>query len=77
MNARTFVVVAALSGDRRALVSSLVLGERGEVSHELDDAFRIAGVTHVLSVSGLHLAIAAFFFYVGLRRLLVRIDISF
>jgi competence protein ComEC len=64
---------ARLDGDRAALVSSLVLGDRGDVSRPLDDAFRVAGVSHVLSVSGLHLAIAAFLFYVGLRRLLVRV----
>src|SRR5205823_2138914 len=66
-------VTARLDGDRRALVASLVLGDRGEVSRALDDAFRAAGVSHVLSVSGLHLAIAAFLFYVGLRRLLARV----
>ena len=57
----------------RALVESLVLGDRGDVPRPLDDAFRTAGVSHVLSVSGLHLAIAAFLFYVGLRRALVRV----
>lgn len=70
-------VAAVLPGDllrdRRALVGSLVLGERAEVSRELSDAFRRAGVVHVLSVSGLHLALAAFLFFVGLRRLLVRV----
>ncbi|MDB4970501.1 MAG: internalization-related competence protein ComEC/Rec2 [Myxococcales bacterium] len=63
-------VQARLTGDGRALVESLVLGDRGDVRRPLDDAFRSAGVSHVLSVSGLHLAIAAFLFYVGLRRLL-------
>src|SRR5262249_2099421 len=62
-----------LAADRRALLASLVLGERADVTPELDDAFRVAGVTHVLSVSGLHLAMAALLFFVGLRRLLVRI----
>jgi competence protein ComEC len=66
-------VMARLDGDARGLVESLVLGDRGDVSRPLDDAFRTAGVSHVLSVSGLHLAIAAFLFYVGLRRLLVRV----
>ncbi|HEX8950220.1 MAG TPA: DNA internalization-related competence protein ComEC/Rec2, partial [Polyangia bacterium] len=64
-------VRARLDGDARALVESLVLGDRGDVPRALDDAFRSAGVSHVLSVSGLHLAIAAFLFYVGLRRALV------
>lgn len=67
-------VSAHLDGDRRALAESLLLGERGHVSVELDDVFRLAGVTHVLSVSGLHLAIAAFLFYVGLRKLMLRCE---
>jgi competence protein ComEC len=54
-------------------VASLVLGDRGDVDRALDDAFRTAGVSHVLSVSGLHLAIAAFLFYAGLTRLLLRV----
>ena len=66
-------VRARLDGDRRALVASLVLGDRGDVDRRLDDEFRVAGVSHVLSVSGLHLAIAAFLFYAGLTRLLLRV----
>jgi competence protein ComEC len=62
-----------LAGVQRALVESLVVGDRGAIDHPLDDAFRDAGVSHVLSVSGLHLAVAAFLFYVGLTRLLVRV----
>ena len=66
-------VGTVLAGDRRALVASLVLGDRGEVSAGLDPGSRIAGVSHVLSVSGLHLALAAALFVVGLRALLATI----
>ncbi len=59
------------SGDPRALVRALVLGDRGDLSPSVDEDFRAAGVTHVLSVSGLHLAIASLLFYVGLRRSLL------
>lgn len=62
-----------LTGDTGTLVASLVLGDRGDIDHALDDAFRLAGVSHVLSVSGLHLAIAAFLFYVGLTKLMLRL----
>lgn len=65
---------ARLDGDRRALVESLVLGDRGDVDRSLDQAFRVAGVSHVLSVSGLHLAIAAFLLFVGLRWLLAWLE---
>lgn len=66
-------VRSRLQGDRAALVASLVLGDRAGISAELDDAFRVAGVSHVLSVSGLHLAIAGFLALVVLRRLLGRV----
>ena len=62
-----------LRGESRALVASLVVGDRGEIARSLDDDFRVAGVSHVLSVSGLHLAVAAFLFYTGLTRLLLRL----
>jgi competence protein ComEC len=65
------VVAGVLGGDARALVLALVLGDRGEITAALDEAFRAAGVAHVLSVSGLHLAIAAFLFYGGLARILI------
>ncbi len=63
------VICDALVGPRRALVLSLVLGDRSLVEQPLDDAFRAAGVSHVLSVSGLHLAMAAFLFYFAVDRL--------
>jgi competence protein ComEC len=69
---RHFVAVR-LAGDARGLLIALVLGDRGHVSRAVDDDFRAAGVTHVLSVSGLHLAVAAFLCYAGIRRLLLRV----
>jgi competence protein ComEC len=62
------------AGTSRGLLLALLLGERGEVPTQLEDDFRAAGVTHVLSVSGLHLAAAALLLYGGLRRLLLRIQ---
>src|SRR5262249_8080230 len=65
-------LAVASSGDGGALLQALVLGRRGEVSPELDDAFRRAGVAHVLSVSGLHLAAAALLFFARARWLWLR-----
>ncbi|MBI5477863.1 MAG: DNA internalization-related competence protein ComEC/Rec2 [Deltaproteobacteria bacterium] len=66
-------VEAHLQGDARGLTIALVLGDRGGVRPAVEDDFRTAGVSHVLSVSGLHLAVAALLFYAGLRRLLLRL----
>ncbi|MFG0253157.1 MAG: DNA internalization-related competence protein ComEC/Rec2 [Phycisphaerales bacterium JB038] len=43
----------------QALVSALVLGERSNEGEEVTAAFRRAGLAHLLSISGLHLAILA------------------
>jgi competence protein ComEC len=56
-----------------ALVSALALGERGRVERTVEDDFRRAGVTHVLSVSGLHLALVTWLLYEGLAWLLLRV----
>ena len=48
-----------LVGAGRAFVHSLVLGERAAVGRDVEDGFRAAGATHVLSVSGLHLTAIA------------------
>jgi competence protein ComEC len=43
---------------------TVALGERAGVGQEVEDGFRAAGATHVLSVSGLHLAsVAALIFF--------------
>ncbi|MFM2152827.1 MAG: hypothetical protein RL199_1262 [Pseudomonadota bacterium] len=55
--------------DRASLVSALSVGERGGVSSELSNAFNASGLAHVLSISGLHLAVAVLAFAWLLRRL--------
>jgi len=58
-----------LAGPAAAFVRTMVLGERTEVSPEAEEGFRAAGATHVLSVSGLHLAVVAALVFGLLRRL--------
>ncbi len=41
----------------RALLASLLLGERQDLPAEVRDAFRDAGILHVLAVSGLHVGV--------------------
>lgn len=55
--------------DRAALVSALAVGERGGVTVGLAEAFNASGLAHVLSISGLHLAVAVLALYWVLRRL--------
>ncbi len=54
-----------------ALLSGLLIGERGEISRELSDAFSKLGVIHILAVSGSHVAfiILIFMGVIGFLRL--------
>jgi competence protein ComEC len=54
-----------VSGDAAAFLKTAVLGDRRGIGPDVEAGFRIAGATHVLSVSGLHLAaVAALLFFV-------------
>jgi competence protein ComEC len=56
-----------------ALVGALAFGERGAVDDAREDRFRRAGVSHVLSVSGLHLSLVAALAFALVRRALLRV----
>ena len=51
-------------------VRTMVVGERTDVPAEVEDGFRAAGATHVLSVSGLHLAVVVALVFHALMRLI-------
>jgi competence protein ComEC len=44
------------SQDNSALIKALIVGDMGGISKEIRTAFTAAGVNHVLSISGLHVA---------------------
>jgi len=54
----------------RAVLAALVYGDQGDVPAELRQAYARTGTAHVLSVSGLHIAVVAMTCFVVLRRLL-------
>jgi competence protein ComEC len=49
----------ASAGERRAVLTGIVLGEDGGIDASLRDAFRASGLTHLLAVSGQNVAITA------------------
>ena len=61
--------------DRRALLAALIIGDRSSVSVELREAFARAGTSHLLAISGLHLALVALGVAALSRRLLLWIPI--
>ena len=45
------------SDDTSAFSSALLLGDRTGIDYELDTAFKVSGISHVIAVSGLHVSI--------------------
>jgi competence protein ComEC len=60
----------SLTEPAAGFVRTMVVGERTDVPTAVEDGFRAAGATHVLSVSGLHLAVVVALVFQLLRRLI-------
>lgn len=58
-----------LPGDTGAFAAALVTDERRAISDDTTEALRTAGLTHIIAISGLNMALSAGIFYVGLRYL--------
>src|SRR5512134_3844621 len=63
---------AALFGSRAPLVDALVIGRRAEMAPEVRERFARSGLTHLLSISGLHVGFIAAWLAVLLRRTRLR-----
>jgi competence protein ComEC len=64
-------ITAVLPEQTGAIANALITGERGGISEETNTAFRDSGILHILSISGLHMAIMA-----GAVFLLVRFALA-
>jgi len=58
-----------LPNSNGAIAAALITGERSDVDPDDEVAYRYSGLTHVLSISGLHLALAGGFFFWTIRAL--------
>jgi len=56
----------------RGLMQALILGERQEIAQDLREAFQVAGLAHMLAVSGLHVGLVAWLSFTILYGLLSR-----
>lgn len=61
---------AVVPGETGAIAVSLITGERGGITDETNAAYRDSGLVHILSISGLHMAIMAGAVYAAVRILL-------
>lgn len=66
-------ITAALPGQTGAIANALITGERGRISEETQTAFRDSGLLHILSISGLHMAIMAGSVFYIVRLLLAAV----
>ncbi len=58
-NALTRRIAQAAGGQAGAVAAALVTGKRGLIAPATNDALRAAGIYHVVSISGLHMVLAA------------------
>lgn len=58
-----------IPSEQRAVLATITLGNRGEMSREVRRQFSVAGVSHILAVSGFHVAVVCGFVVMLLKAL--------
>lgn len=66
------IITSQIKGDEGAIVSALLIGNSEAISKNAMLQIRNSGLAHLLSISGLHMAIAAAIFFTSIRFLLVQ-----
>lgn len=62
-------IAAVIGGTNGAVAAALVTGKRGTIPEEANEDLRAAGIYHIVSISGLHMVLAAGLFLWALRAL--------
>jgi competence protein ComEC len=57
--ATTERIASVIGGQAGAVAAALVTGKRGLIGEETNEALRAAGIYHIVSISGLHMVLAA------------------
>lgn len=57
-----------LPGDAGGFAAALLLGDRSGITYEMNTAFKVSGISHVIAVSGLHVSILFALIYTLLAR---------
>lgn len=66
-------VRTVLPGSNGAIAAALITGDRGAIEEDDNKAFRDSGLAHILSISGLHMALAGLGIFWAIRALLALI----
>jgi competence protein ComEC len=59
-----------LSNTTSPIYTALILGERQDLTFKLREPFNRSGVSHIMAVSGLHLGLVAWLFFISIKWLL-------
>ncbi len=70
-NALTHRIASSIGGAAGGVGAALVTGKRGLIGEPTSDVLRAAGIYHIVSISGLHMVLAAGTFFWLVRALLV------
>lgn len=54
-------ILRAYPGEEASVLNAMLLGLRGDISEDLEQTYKTAGATHILVISGMHMAIVAQF----------------
>ena len=65
-------ITDAIGGETGSVAAALITGQRGGISQATNDALRVAGLAHILSISGLHMAMVS-----GMVLLIIRTILAF
>ncbi len=63
-------IMALVPGEHGAVAAALVNGEQGAIPEDLQEAYRVSGLAHLLSISGLHMSLLAAVVFFVVRRAL-------
>jgi competence protein ComEC len=63
-------IAAVLPGQRGAVAVALITGQRGGISEATREDMRVAGLAHLLAISGLHMGLVAGLLFFALRAAL-------
>lgn len=66
-------ILASMEGEPAALLLALIIGETGYLTDPIREAFSASGTTHLLSISGSHLALVSLLIFGLTRWLLIRL----
>jgi len=69
-NALTERIIAVVGGSTGAIAAALITGKRGQIAEQDNENWRAAGIYHIVSISGLHMVLAAGLFFWIARLLL-------